>query len=276
MYEPRYIPDISHTLLPTESIRFGISHFKGFRAADDPQSDPLHIHDCVEVFFHLSGQVSFLIEDHLYPVSVGDAVLSRPNEIHMCLFERDAECEHYCLWIDAGNVPQLLSRLCTDAPVRNFTPSAQARIPTLLARLEEICSLKNAELERTSCLMELLLLLQKSSFSSSESTQMPTELRMILTDINENFARIHSVSELSQIDFISPATLNRWFRKHLQISPREYIESKKLAYACKLLRESASVTDACLRAGFSDCSHFIALFKRKFGETPLQYKTNGR
>ena len=105
---------------------------------------------------------------------------------------------------------------------------------------------------------------------------MPTELRMILTDINENFARIHSVSELSQIYFISPATLNRWFRKHLQISPREYIESKKLAYACKLLRESASVTDACLQAGFSDCSHFIALFKRKFGETPLQYKTNGR
>jgi AraC-like DNA-binding protein/mannose-6-phosphate isomerase-like protein (cupin superfamily) len=276
MYEPRYIPSISHTLLPTESIRFGISHFKGFRTKDDPQSDPLHIHNCVEVFFHLAGTVSFLIEGHLYPVAVGDAVLSQPNEIHMCLFEGDAECEHYCLWIDASNDPQLHSLLRAESPVRSFDASAQARILTLLARLEEICSLKNTELERTAYLLELLLLLQKNSFSKSESTHMPADLRMILADINENFTHIHSVGELLDTYFISPATLNRWFRKHLQISPHEYIESKKLAYASRLLREDNSVTDACLRAGFSDCSHFISLFKRKFGETPLQYKKSNR
>jgi AraC-like DNA-binding protein len=142
--------------------------------------------------------------------------------------------------------------------------------------LEGICHLKNTELERTAYLLELLLLLQKSSFSKSEAPHMPADLRMILADINENFTHIHSVGELLDTYFISPATLNRWFRKHLQISPHEYIESKKLAYASRLLREDNSVTDACLRAGFSDCSHFISLFKRKFGETPLQYKkSNG-
>jgi AraC-like DNA-binding protein len=166
----------------------------------------------------------------------------------MCLFEHDAEYEHYCLWIDASNLPQSLSFLCTESPVLSFDTSAQMRIPTLLARLEELCSLKNAELESTAYLLELLLLLQKSSFSKSESTHMPADLRMILADINENFTHIHSVGELLDTYFISPATLNRWFRKHLQISPHEYIESKKPAYASRLLREDNSVTDACLRA----------------------------
>ena len=38
------------------------------------------------------------------------------------------------------------------------------------------------------------------------------------------------------------------------------------------LRGGASVTAAATNAGFSDCSHFIVLFKKKFGQTPLEYK----
>ncbi|MBP3591363.1 MAG: AraC family transcriptional regulator [Clostridia bacterium] len=43
-------------------------------------------------------------------------------------------------------------------------------------------------------------------------------------------------------------------------------------YVLELLKKDASVTEACTAAGFSDCSHFIVLFKKKFGETPLKYK----
>ena len=51
------------------------------------------------------------------------------------------------------------------------------------------------------------------------------------------------------------------------------VRSLRLAYAKKLWDEGASVTDACMGAGFADCSHFIAVFKRRFGDTPFRYKS---
>ncbi len=68
------------------------------------------------------------------------------------------------------------------------------------------------------------------------------------------------------------ATLNRYFRTHLHTTPREYIEAKRFAFSLELLKNGASVTAACTEAGFTDCSHFIVLFKKKFGVTPHRYK----
>ena len=100
----------------------------------------------------------------------------------------------------------------------------------------------------------------------------PSELQHILSQIDEDPAAVGTVSDLAKAHFISPSTLNRWFRQYLQVSPREYLESKKMARAIKLLDNGASVITTCFRSGFSDCAHFIRLFKRKFGQTPLQYK----
>jgi AraC-like DNA-binding protein len=58
----------------------------------------------------------------------------------------------------------------------------------------------------------------------------------------------------------------------VQLSPRTFLEAKKLAYAKTLLMGGYSVSEAGERSGFSDCSYFIATFRRKFGQTPLQYR----
>ena len=50
------------------------------------------------------------------------------------------------------------------------------------------------------------------------------------------------------------------------------IEAKKLSASAEMLSRGTSVTEACMKCGFSDCSYFISLFKKKFGQTPLQYK----
>ena len=50
----------------------------------------------------------------------------------------------------------------------------------------------------------------------------------------------------------------------------EYVSTG--SHAAKLLTEGRSVTEVCNSTGFSDCSRFIAVFKAKFGKTPLQYQ----
>ena len=78
---------------------------------------------------------------------------------------------------------------------------------------------------------------------------------------------------MSKLD-ISITTLERYFKKYLSMTPKRYLEDRKLSQACMLLRQNYSVTDACYESGFDDYSHFIAIFKKNFGITPLKYKKN--
>ena len=119
--------------------------------------------------------------------------------------------------------------------------------------------------------MQVLALLESPRDAGAEIS-LPVPMQNILDDIHRRLDQLHTVNEICAAHFVSPATLNRWFRKYMHLSPREYLESRKLSYAAACLSAGETVTDACSKAGFSDCSHFIALFKKKFGETPLKYK----
>jgi AraC-like DNA-binding protein len=99
-------------------------------------------------------------------------------------------------------------------------------------------------------------------------------MQQILDYIDANFAQIRNVKDVSDKFFISSATLNRWFKKYLKISPGKYLETIKLAHAKKVLQNGGSVTEACFSSGFTDCSHFIVLFKKRFNVTPNKFKNN--
>ena len=71
---------------------------------------------------------------------------------------------------------------------------------------------------------------------------------------------------------ISRSSLWRLFRQELQSTPAAYLQQLRLENARRLLLSGGSVTDTALASGFSDCSHFIQLFKARYGLTPLQYQ----
>ena len=84
----------------------------------------------------------------------------------------------------------------------------------------------------------------------------------------------NSKSELMY--YVSLNTLERHFKAHIGLTPQAYLRQKRLARAAELLAQGHSVSDACVQSGFADYSHFIALFRRHFGISPLQYqKQNG-
>ena len=63
-----------------------------------PEKEPLsHIHTRCEIYFNLSGDVSFMVEGHTYPISSGNVIISRPLEYHHCIYHNTLEHEHFCL-----------------------------------------------------------------------------------------------------------------------------------------------------------------------------------
>ena len=98
------------------------------------------------------------------------------------------------------------------------------------------------------------------------------KLQEILTYINSSFSDLHSVTDIAQRFYISTATLTRWFREYLQMTPKSYLEARRLAYSKDLLLRGLSVTDVSSITGFSSGSRFIYVFRKAFGVTPLQYQ----
>ncbi len=274
MAESTILMQPSQKCLPLSGIRFEISHAKEFFNPSTSYVNPTHIHNCLEVFLNISSDASFLVNNRLFPLRYGDVVLSMPNDVHVCLFNKTYTHEHFCLWIDTSETTDLFPFLFQkgQSPLFRFEEDKQKKLIDLFFNLEKLCKNSESELKKTTCFLEILSFFEKTSTPEQQTTQIPDILQKILNDIHVNFAEIHHINQLTEQYFISHATLSRWFRQYLHTSPREYLESKKLSHAVKLLAEGATVTEACINAGFPCCSHFIVLFKKKFGETPLKYK----
>lgn len=277
MYQPKYKPQLENALRAIPEMSYGIIRSDDYVDKDAPDIDPLHLHGYLEIFFNIDSDVSFLVNDRLYPVARGEAIVTRPNDIHMCIYHSLRVHDHICLWIDSDLTDPLFSYLHTSSfcPLFSFKQAESERIAEHLDAL--LASNGNgAELAEVLHILEILSVLREMTTDTprEEKRTLPSALQAVVDDIHRNFAEIKTVSELARAHYISTSTLARWFGTHLHISPREYLESRKLAYALTRLREGRTVTDACADAGFSDCSYFIARFKRKFGETPMQYRRN--
>ena len=269
-----YQPVLNKTAVSAKDIRYRVRYKKIYELPDDPKHDDSHIHSCYEIYFNLDGDVSFWVNNRLYPIKKGDIIATRPGDVHMCVYHSPSVHEHFCLWIELdseGAAEQYMKEFFNN---KHYSFGEKADI---LAKLFFELHRQNDGGEvflQTVALFSVFAMLGESHAKSTAKADemMPPEMQRIVDDLNENFAEFKAVKEITERYYISQATLNRYFRKYLHISPREYLEAKKLANAAKLLANGNTVTEACMLSGFSDCSHFIAVFKKKFGETPLKYK----
>jgi transcriptional regulator GlxA family with amidase domain len=72
---------------------------------------------------------------------------------------------------------------------------------------------------------------------------------------------------------MSPRTLSRWCRQHLDESPAELVRRVRLDEARRLLEEtSLPLKDITARTGLGDASTLWRVFTRRLGVTPAAYR----
>ena len=99
----------------------------------------------------------------------------------------------------------------------------------------------------------------------------------IILYIGEHIGENLSVNDLAELCHMSYSYFAKTFHKLYGQSCKEYMEFLRLTKAEKLLL----FTDYDLNyiseeTGFSDCSHFIRVFKKKYEMTPKQYRKVNR
>lgn len=247
-------------------IGFRDTHFKPFASG---QTD-VHIHDCYEIYLNLSGNVSFFVNNKVYEVNKGTIVFSRPNEIHYCICNQECRHQCYCLWFESDDetIKNSFEKFNT---VYNFSEQNQGHLIALFEKLHN-ASEKKQHISQMLSFLEIIELLADNKDSLSTIGYMPDKVSEIIDYINQHYTEIMSVSQIAQTFHISRSTLSRWFKQYIKLSPIDFIQEKKLAYAKTLLQSGKSVTEAGYTAGFCDSAYFILRFKNKFGITPHQYK----
>ena len=91
--------------------------------------------------------------------------------------------------------------------------------------------------------------------------------------IHENLHTNLDLDTLSQVACLSKFHFIRLFKEVFEVTPRQYLISRRLERASKmLLNTSKSFHEICLEVGLKDSSSFGRLFKKNFGATPHIYR----
>jgi transcriptional regulator GlxA family with amidase domain len=125
----------------------------------------------------------------------------------------------------------------------------------------------------------LVLFLRRSGnqaqFSSALQRQEkePPRLRDISTFVLEHVDEPLPVQRIAAGVGMSPRTLSRWCREHLEESPAELVRRFRVDEARRLLEETAlPLKDISARTGLGDASTMWRAFTQRLGVTPAEYR----
>jgi AraC-like DNA-binding protein len=147
---------------------------------------------------------------------------------------------------------------------------ARAGLAHLAEYILALFTPRNPE-ERLSRTLAQLLLdeLARREPAAGTSSALPPALVRMMEYISANLHRPLSTSDLAAESKSSASTVIRLFRRHLRMTPVEWIRGQRLEQAERLLRTTPlPVRDVGFQVGIPDPFYFSKLFKREKGLTP--------
>jgi AraC family cel operon transcriptional repressor len=120
----------------------------------------------------------------------------------------------------------------------------------------------------------LSITIMNSGRERQEGNVFPDWLRQSIVGLAEKDNCALGLSYLFENTGMNQSYLCRIFRRYMNCTPTEYINSLRLKNACNLLTYTPrSIVDVCFECGFSSVSHFNHLFKKYFGISPTAYRS---
>lgn len=256
---------------------------------ESPPFVEFHQHPFYEIFFFLSGNVTYTIEGKSYKLRPGDILLTNSSDIHRPEIHPGKSYERIVIWLSDDFFGHLrdfygedLSACFTDAASKDYRlvrPDSQSilRLKTLCTQISKAkCSTELGSAALASAyLTEFLVQVSRAYYDTPDSVKYDVteneKINQIVLYINENLSEDLSLSSLENKFYMSRYYMSRQFKQFTGLSLYQYIIKKRLIAARNLLRNGSSVMDACMQCGFNDYSNFLKAFKREFGKNPSNY-----
>ncbi len=99
----------------------------------------------------------------------------------------------------------------------------------------------------------------------------------ILRYIRNNPSQKLCITGLCERFHTNRTSLTKIIRSHTGLSPMQYVLEERLNQSRPdLLFTYIPISEIALKYGFTDVNYYVRAFKKRFGITPLQYRTAGR
>jgi len=227
----------------------------------------IHSHDHAQLVFGLSGALDFEVGGHGSQVVQQSFVVVPAGAHHACGSPNGSRC----LVLDVPSdqwVSQSLgehaeaSRRLLDNPGRLPLDAGQSQLVSWLASspvADPLIAQQGAVL--------LLASLNNAAPGSIAGRRLP--YAALNAHIDQYAAYPLQVADLARIAGLSSARLHARFVAECGQTPMDYIRSRRLHIAVKLLRESAlPIGEVACRVGYGSQSAFAAAVMREFGASP--------
>lgn len=267
--------------------RFEIQHKRDTYLTDVA----LHHHDFYEVYYLVSGHVTYVIEGKLYRVMPGDMLLISPRELHQVYVRSEMDAyERFVLWIDAGFLRQLSAEnvnlaACLDPSDPNFRNSLRLPVdisPLIRSLMERIYQESEneafgAEMLCKSLIQQLLIYINRQVMQPGRS-DLQTVSNPMIEDV-VSYIRLHygeplSLDRLAEHFFVSKYHLSHEFQRHMGIGVHRYLQKKRLQIARQMLAQGEKPNAVYRKCGFSDYTVFYRAFKAEYDTNPKNFFVN--
>lgn len=254
----------------------------------------IHCHSELEFFYLTEGELSFYVEDSMYHLHAGDALLIPGGLIHYatrvnsdgarCSFDAfvfsselimdtlPAYCEHYLDPVICHSI----AGVCHLEPRTKWQKS-------VIDHMVEIFDYRSTEIEQCELIIRGALLsiwqllynhVYADLLARHESPVSPL-LTKCIDKINSDYMYDFSLSELASTVGLSEGHFCRVFKDITGFTPFHYINRVRITKACGMLtRTDKKIADISARCGFNNISYFNRTFKQIMKESPSTYRKN--
>ena len=225
------------------------------------------------MLYVVDGDFTYTIEGRSYKPRRHDLIFVRPGKNHHITFlSRDLPYRRYNMLVSPRIFPRdLYDALPDDADVISFENNETVK--NLFEQLEFYSNALEGEAKEklfTALICELFCQFAISARDpenrrpSSTNRTLDTALKYIEDSLCDNI----SIDSICQRLFITKSHLHHLFIENMKISPKRYVNQKRLLLARRKIRHGEAPSDVYRTCGFSDYTTFYRNYKNYFGYEP--------
>ncbi|MET9837595.1 AraC family transcriptional regulator [Streptomyces virginiae] len=247
-----------------------------FHARFTAHAYPMHVHDEWTLLIVDDGAVRYDLDRHRRGTPGGTVSLLPPQVAHNGSAATSHGFRKRVVYLDTTVLDERFIGAAVDGP-----DLADPALSRRVGQLHQALTLPGEEFEaesRLALIRERLRVLLRprpallgghtAPFGAGTRHGIARSLRELL---DERVVAGISLPEAAALVQAHPAHLVRSFSAAFGIAPHQYLISRRIALARRLLLDGRPAAEVAVEAGFHDQSHFTRHFKRVVGTTPGHY-----
>ena len=236
-----------------------------------------HSHPFCEIMFVLSGSGIVVVDEKEYAVKKGDIIVYNPDVKHAESTTGESGIELAFFGISNFKIGNLPSDCILDeesSPVLHTGEFEDEYEFYFMSLVKEVAWDKpyNEIISKYLARLIMIGILRLANISEAKFVTNGIFTR-IHNYLNKHFTEIESMDQICDELKISKYYLSHVFKKYMGKPPMQYVASKRIAYAKKLLQETdLSATEIGEMCGYKDHVLFFKSFKKQEGITPIAFR----